>query len=63
MPDDKGARPVGRILHDVFLLGNSDKEVGALSVCNLLFDMVRRQHTLKMTNSLITESLKVIAQD
>lgn len=42
MPDDEDGRLVRRILHDIFLLGNPNKEAGALTVRDLLFDMMGR---------------------
>jgi len=63
MVNDEHGRFVRWVLDDVFLFGNSDKEAGALTVCNLLFDMVRRQHALKVTNGGIAESASVVAEN
>jgi hypothetical protein len=62
MPDDDG-RLVSWILHDVFLLGNPDKEAGALIVRDLLFAMVGREHALKVTNGVIAEGVNVVAEN
>ena len=59
--DGEDSRLVGRILYHVFLLGNPDKETGALTLRDLLFDLVGRQHALKVTNSVIAESVNVVA--
>jgi hypothetical protein len=53
MVNDEHGRFVGRILHNVFLLGDTDKVARTLAVCNLFFDMVGREYALKMTNSVI----------
>lgn len=63
MPDDKDGRPLSRILNDVFLLRYPDKEAGPLPLCNLLFNMVGREHALKMTNSVIAERVNMIAEN
>jgi hypothetical protein len=63
VPDDEDGRLVSWILHDVFLLGNPDKEAGALTVRDLLFDMVGRQHALKVTNGVIAERVNVVAEN
>jgi hypothetical protein len=63
VPDDEDGRFVSRILHDVFLLGNPDKEAGTLTIRDLLFDMVGRQHALKVTNGVIAESINVVAEN
>ena len=63
MPDDEDGRLVSRILHDVFLLGNPDKEAGALTVRDLLFDMVGRQQALKVTNGVIAKGVNVVAEN
>jgi hypothetical protein len=63
VPDDEDGRLVSRILHDVFLLGNPDKEAGPLTVRDLLFDMVGRQHALKVTNGVIAEGVNAVAEN
>jgi hypothetical protein len=63
LPDGEDGRLVGRILHDVFLLGNPDKEAEALAVRDLFFDMVGRQHTLKVTNGGIAKGVNVVAEN
>jgi len=54
---------VGGTLHDVFLLGNSDKKVGGLTVADFLFDMMGRQHAFKMTDGLILKSIIMVAEN
>ena len=54
---------VGRIFDDVFLLSNPDKEAGALTLRELLFDMVGREHLLKVTNGVIAEGVNVVAEN
>ncbi len=63
MVNDEHGRFAGRILDDVFLFGDPDSEVRALAVRDLLFDMLRRQHTLKMTNGAIPEGFNVVADN
>jgi hypothetical protein len=63
VPDDEHGRFVRRILHNVFLLVNLDKETGTLTLRDLRFDMVRRQHALKMTNGVVAEGIKVVAEN
>ncbi|HXO32927.1 MAG TPA: hypothetical protein VN901_11300 [Candidatus Acidoferrales bacterium] len=63
MPDDEDGRLVSRILRDVTLLGNPDKEAGALPVRDLLFDIVGRQHALKVTNGIIAEGINLVAEN
>ena len=53
VPYDEDGRLVSRILHNVFLLGNLDKEAGALAFRDSFFHMVGRQHALKATNGVI----------
>jgi hypothetical protein len=61
--NDEDGRLISRILHDVFLLGNSDKVTRALAVRDLFFDVVGRQHALKVTNGVITERINVVAKN
>jgi hypothetical protein len=63
VPDDENSRFLGRILHDVFLLGNPDEEAGALTDGYLFFDMVGRQHALKVTNGVIAKGFNVVAKN
>ena len=63
MVNDEHGRFVGRILHDVFLFGDPDNEARALAVRDLFFDMVGRQHTLKMTNGVIPKGFNVVAEN
>jgi hypothetical protein len=63
VPDAEHSRVVGWILNDIFLLSNPDKEAGALTAHDLLFDMVRSQHALKATNAVIAEGVTVVATD
>jgi len=63
VPDDEDGRLVGRILHDVFLLGNPDKEAQSLAVPDLFFRMVGRQYALKVTNGIIAKGLTVVDEN
>jgi len=63
VPDSKEGWLVGWVLQDVFLFVDLDKEARALTVGDLLFDMVGRQHTLKMTNGFIAEGVIVVAEN
>jgi hypothetical protein len=63
LPDDENGNLVGRILHDVFLLDHPDKEPGALTLRDLLFDMVGRKHALKVTNGVISEAVNMVAKN
>jgi hypothetical protein len=63
MVNDEHGRFVGRILHDVFLLGDTDKVARTLAVRDLFFDMVGRQHALKMANSVIATGVNAVAEN
>jgi hypothetical protein len=54
---------ISRILDDIFLLRNSDKKARAYTGRYLLFDMVRRQNALKVTNGVIAERINVVTED
>ena len=56
VPYDEDGRLVSSILHNVFLLGNLDKEAGALAFRDSIFHMVGRQHALKATNGVSREN-------
>ena len=62
VPDDENGNLVGRILHDVFLLGHPDKEAGAFTFRDLLFE-IRRKYALTITNGVITEAVNMVAKN
>jgi uncharacterized protein (UPF0212 family) len=63
VPNDEYSGFVGWILDDVFLLGNSNSEAIALTVRYLFFNMLGRQHALKVANGVIAKSIHAIADD
>jgi len=63
VPDDEDGGLVSRILNNVFLLGNMDREAGALAVRNPFFDVLGRQHALKVTNGVIAKGINMAADN
>lgn len=62
-PDGEERRLVRRILDDVFLFGHPEKEAGTVTGCDLFFDVVGRQHAFQVTDGVIAEGIRVVAQN
>jgi hypothetical protein len=61
--NDEHSGLVRYVLHQVFLLGNPDQEARTLAVGDLLFDVMGRQHALKMTDGAIAERVIMVAHN
>jgi len=59
--DDEDGGFVGNILHQVFLLGDPDKEARTLAFADLFFDVMARRHAFKMTDGIIAKGVIMVA--